>query len=169
LRNELGWKEADVPVTFQSRFGRAEWLKPYTAEVLRELGKDKTRRVDVFCPGFVADCLETLEEIAIEGKKEFVSAGGGDFHYIPALNDHPVWFKAMGDLAWAQLGGWMSLPPSKIELEMQADRAIKLGAKRRIAANVSANASNASPTCRAADRRVRTGPAQAGTRRIPLP
>jgi ferrochelatase len=130
LRNELGWKEADVPVTFQSRFGRAEWLKPYTAEVLRELGKDKTRRVDVFCPGFVADCLETLEEIAIEGKKEFVSAGGGDFHYIPALNDHPVWFKAMGDLAWAQLGGWMSLPPSKIELEMQADRAIKLGAKR---------------------------------------
>jgi len=128
LGNELGWKEGELKIAFQSRFGRAEWVKPYTTSVLRDLGREKTRRVDVFCPGFPADCLETLEEIAIEGKKEFVSAGGEDFHYIPALNDHPEWFRAMGDLAWANLGGWLGLPSSVAEREMQADRAKKLGA-----------------------------------------
>ncbi|MEP6703048.1 MAG: ferrochelatase, partial [Betaproteobacteria bacterium] len=130
LSVELGWKDGTVTTAFQSRFGRTEWLKPYTVEVLRELGRAKVRRVDVFCPGFVADCLETLEEIAIEGKKEFVAAGGGDFHYIPALNDHPAWFKAMGDLAWKELGGWLDVPAGKVELELQRERAQKLGATR---------------------------------------
>jgi ferrochelatase len=127
---ELGWKDADIRVAFQSRFGRAEWLKPYTVEALREMGREKLHRVDVFCPGFVADCLETLEEIAIEGKKEFIAEGGREFHYIPALNDHPAWFRAMGDIAWSQLGGWLVAPPSSVELELQAERAKKLGAAR---------------------------------------
>ena len=127
---ELGWKDGQVKVAFQSRFGRAEWLKPYTSAVLHELGKEKVRRVDVFCPGFVADCLETLEEIAIEGRKEFVSAGGGELHYIPALNDHPAWYQAMGDIAWKHLGGWLDMPASQAERDLQAERARKLGALR---------------------------------------
>jgi ferrochelatase len=69
-------------------------------------------------------------EFAIDGNKEFVSAGGGDFHYIPALNDHPLWFKAMGELAWAHLGGWLGAPMSSGELALQAERAKELGAAR---------------------------------------
>ena len=126
---ELGLRESQMRVAFQSRFGRAEWLKPYTSAVLHELGQQKLKRVDVFCPGFVADCLETLEEIAIEGKKEFISAGGGELHYIPALNDHPAWYKAMGELAWKHLGGWLDAPPSLVERELQAAAARKLGAR----------------------------------------
>jgi ferrochelatase len=127
---ELGLKENQMRVAFQSRFGKAEWLKPYTSVVLHELGQQKLRRVDVFCPGFASDCLETLEEIAIEGKKEFVSAGGGELHYIPALNDHPQWYKAMGDLAWKHLGGWLEAPISEVERDLQAKRARKLGAAK---------------------------------------
>ena len=130
LSVELGLKESQFKVAFQSRFGRAEWLKPYLVDVLRELAKDKVRRVDVFCPGFVADCLETLEEIAIEGKKEFVSAGGGELRYIPALNDHPAWYRTMADIAWSHLGGWLRVPPSPVDLELQADRAKRIGASR---------------------------------------
>jgi ferrochelatase len=94
-------------VSFQSRFGRAEWLQPYTVATLEELGAKKTRRVDVICPGFIADCLETLEEIAMEGKASFLGAGGGDYRYIPALNDRPVWINALADLAMTQMGGWL--------------------------------------------------------------
>ena len=130
LGEELGLKGAEMQVAFQSRFGKAEWLKPYTSVVLRELGQRKLGRVDVFCPGFVADCLETLEEIAIEGKNEFVGAGGGELHYIPALNDHPLWYKAMGDLAWKHLGGWLDAPSSELERELQAERARSLGAAK---------------------------------------
>ena len=76
---------ARVPVALR----RAEWLKPYTADVLETLGKEGTARVDVVCPGFVSDCLETLEEIAIEVAKTFRKAGGSEFHVIPCLNEHP--------------------------------------------------------------------------------
>jgi ferrochelatase len=94
-------------VTFQSRFGRAKWLQPYTADVLRELGRKKTEILDVICPGFVGDCLETLEEISLEGKTIFLSAGGGEFRYIPALNERHEWMDALSDLAMRQLGGWL--------------------------------------------------------------
>jgi len=127
---ELGLKEDQMKVAFQSLFGKAEWLKPYTSVVLHEFGEQKMRRVDVFCPGFVADCLETLEEIAIEGRKEFIAAGGGELHYIPALNDHPLWYQAMGDLAWKHLGGWLDAPASEVERVLEAERAKKLGALR---------------------------------------
>jgi ferrochelatase len=93
-------------VTFQSRFGRAKWLEPYTEPTLRELGRAGVSRVDVMCPGFPADCLETLEEIAMEGREAFLHSGGKDFHYIPCLNDSPAWITAMAGLAERHLSGW---------------------------------------------------------------
>lgn len=86
-------------VTFQSRFGPARWLQPYTAEVLAALGAARTRRVHVLCPGFVADCLETLEEIAIEGRQIFLDAGGGEFRALPCLNESPRWIAALAEIA----------------------------------------------------------------------
>jgi len=93
-------------ICFQSRFGKAEWLQPYTAPTLEALAKAGTRRVDIICPGFVADCLETLEEIAIEGKESFLTNGGKEYHYIPALNEEPGWLAALASLAERHLGGW---------------------------------------------------------------
>lgn len=86
-------------VTFQSRFGPARWLQPYTSDVLAELGAARTRRVHVICPGFVADCLETLEEIAIEGRDIFLEAGGGEFRALPCLNESPRWIEALAEIA----------------------------------------------------------------------
>ncbi len=108
-------------ITFQSRFGRAEWLQPYTATTLEELGRSKTRRIDVICPGFVADCLETLEEIAMEGKTTFLNAGGGEYRHIPALNDRTLWIKALADLTEAHLGGWID-PTWNAEVENRNNR-----------------------------------------------
>ncbi|MDM0057189.1 ferrochelatase [Variovorax fucosicus] len=97
-------------VTFQSRFGRATWLEPYTEPTLRLLGASGTGRVDVICPGFPADCLETLEEIAMEGRDAFLQAGGKEFHYIPALNDSPAWITALCAVAERNLAGWPTYP-----------------------------------------------------------
>ena len=99
LAEALRLKPGEYRVAFQSRFGVARWLQPYTAEVLAQLGAVRTRRVDVICPGFVADCLETLEEIAIEGKKIFLDAGGGEFRALPCLNESPRWIAALRDIA----------------------------------------------------------------------
>ena len=99
LAKELGLQPGQYRVAFQSRFGPARWLQPYTAQVLAQLGAARTRRVDVLCPGFVADCLETLEEIAIEGRKIFLDAGGGEFHALPCLNGSPRWIAALKDIA----------------------------------------------------------------------
>jgi protoporphyrin/coproporphyrin ferrochelatase len=115
-------------VTFQSRFGRAEWLKPYTAEVLEQLGRQKLGRVDIVCPGFVSDCLETLEEIAIEGKGIFAAAGGGDYHYIPCLNERDDWIHALADIAVANLQGWLGGEPGREDRERSRLRALALGA-----------------------------------------
>jgi ferrochelatase len=105
-------------VTFQSRFGRARWLQPYTAEVLRELGRKKTETLDVICPGFTGDCLETLEEIAIEGKSLFLQAGGKDFRYIPCLNERHEWLDALCNLTVRQLAGW--LPDASADVKAPA-------------------------------------------------
>jgi ferrochelatase len=86
-------------VTFQSRFGPARWLRPYTSAVLAELGAAGTRRVHVICPGFVADCLETLEEIALEGRDIFIGAGGGEFRALPCLNESPRWIEALAEIS----------------------------------------------------------------------
>ena len=87
LREALGWDENRLRMTFQSRFGRSEWLKPYTAETVRELAKSGVRRLAVITPGFAADCLETLEEIGVENAGYFREAGGERFAAIPCLND----------------------------------------------------------------------------------
>ncbi|MBI3043918.1 MAG: ferrochelatase [Betaproteobacteria bacterium] len=128
LAEALGLKQAQYRVTFQSRFGRAEWLKPYTADVLAELGKKKTGRVDVVCPGFVSDCLETLEEIAIEGKAIFLNAGGREFHAIPCLNERNDWINALTDIVVGNLVGWSDTATHET-LEMSRLRAHQLGAK----------------------------------------
>ena len=90
---------ADYMVTFQSRFGAAEWLQPYTEPALVALARGGASRVDVICPGFVSDCLETLEEIAIEGRRAFLGAGGREFHALPCLNESPEWIVAMARIA----------------------------------------------------------------------
>ena len=108
LAGALGLEPGQFRLTFQSRFGRAEWLKPYTDKTLEELGRAGTGRVDVVAPGFTADCLETLEELAMEGRASFMQAGGREFHYIPTLNEHPQWIAALGRIALDNLGGWVS-------------------------------------------------------------
>jgi protoporphyrin/coproporphyrin ferrochelatase len=95
LAEKLQINENEWRVAFQSRFGYAEWLQPYTEPTLRALAAGGTRRVDVFCPGFVADCLETLEEIGIGAKRAFLDAGGREFHLIPCLNESPEWIAAL--------------------------------------------------------------------------
>jgi ferrochelatase len=116
-------------VCFQSRFGRAEWLQPYFAATLESLGKQKTGRVDVICPGFSSDCLETLEEIAMEGKATFLSAGGGEFHYIPALNERDPWIHALCDIAIQHMQGW-TLANNPVELENSRLSALAMGARK---------------------------------------
>ncbi|WP_395352072.1 ferrochelatase [Variovorax sp. UC122_21] len=106
LAARLGLAPAQYRVTFQSRFGKAKWLEPYTEPTLRELGAAGVKRVDVACPGFPADCLETLEEIAMEGREAFLHAGGEQFSYIPCLNDGPAWIDALADIAERHLAGW---------------------------------------------------------------
>ncbi len=93
-------------VSFQSRFGRARWIEPYTVDTLHAWGRAGVGRVDVLCPGFVADCLETLEEIAVEARKEFLTAGGREFHAIPCLNAAPRFISALADLVQRHLQGW---------------------------------------------------------------
>jgi ferrochelatase len=106
LGNRLGLQAPQLVVSFQSRFGKARWLEPYTEPTLRELAAQGVGRVDVMCPGFVADCLETLEEINIEARAAFLQAGGKAFEYIECLNDSSVWIRALADIAIDELQGW---------------------------------------------------------------
>ncbi len=106
LAADLELADGAWQIAFQSRFGRAEWLKPYTAGVLEGLAR-KGRKVDVVCPGFVADCLETLEEIGIEGQEIFRAAGGERLRLLPCLNDRPGWIVALAEIARDHLGGWI--------------------------------------------------------------
>jgi ferrochelatase len=133
LAQALGLGKDEYVVSFQSRFGKAEWLQPYTAPLLEDLGHAKARRVDVICPGFVADCLETLEEIAMEGKEEFQAAGGGEYHYIPCLNDAPAFVHALSDLVTAHVQGWPVARADRPQREADAAqsklRAVALGAR----------------------------------------
>lgn len=98
LAEELGLNDKQWQMVFQSRFGRAEWLKPYCVEVLQELPKRGIKQVDVVCPGFAVDCLETLEEIALANKEIFIEAGGKSYRYIPALNDSDAHVEVMAEI-----------------------------------------------------------------------
>ncbi len=98
VAQQLALREDEWLVAFQSRFGREEWLKPYTDATLNRLAKEGIKQLDIICPGFSADCLETLEEIAVENRARYIEAGGGELHYIPALNkrdDHIEMLKAL--------------------------------------------------------------------------
>ncbi|MCY7316107.1 MAG: ferrochelatase [Rubrivivax sp.] len=129
LAAALGLAKDEMLVTFQSRFGKAKWLEPYTEPTLQALAAAGTRRVDVMCPGFVADCLETLEEIAQEARDAFLAAGGESFHYVPCLNDTPAWIEALARLAERHLQGWDTRrAPDTAGLVLQRERALALGA-----------------------------------------
>lgn len=123
-------------VTFQSIFGREEWLKPYTIETLRELPKSGIKHVDIVCPGFSADCLETLEEIEQENRHAFMEAGGEQYHYIPALNDRPDHIAALIALIKQHLQGWIDSPAKFTQQEaeqanqLRAQRAKQFGAEK---------------------------------------
>jgi len=106
LCERLGLAPEELLLTFQSRFGQARWLEPYTEPTLRALAAQGVRSVDVMCPGFAADCLETLEEIALEGRAAFVAAGGQALHYVPCLNADRPWIDALAGLAERHLQGW---------------------------------------------------------------
>lgn len=136
LATQLGLSKEQYLVTFQSRFGKAEWLQPYTAPTLEKLAADGIKKIDVMCPGFTSDCLETLEEIAMEAKADFLAAGGTEFRYIACLNETPAWIEAMAGVVESHSGGW----PVSMSLEQQealhADRetgrlrALELGAEK---------------------------------------
>jgi ferrochelatase len=105
LAQRLGLRDEEWQLSFQSRFGRQQWLQPYTDGVLTQMGREGVRRVDVLCPGFAVDCLETLEEIAVENAARFVAAGGEALRYIPALNAGAAHAQALAGLARRALGG----------------------------------------------------------------
>ena len=129
LAEALGLTTEDYLISFQSRFGRAQWLQPYTAPTLASLGQQGVTHVDVICPGFPADCLETLEEIAIEARATFISAGGRTFNTIPCLNERDDWISALADLATTHLQGWPTrCAPDPEALAAAALRAKALGA-----------------------------------------
>ena len=102
----LKLEEKNCMTTFQSRFGKAKWLQPYTSETLKLLAAQGVKSVQVFCPGFSADCLETLEEIAHENKHYFMDAGGSSYQYIPALNSSDKHILALSQLISNNLQGW---------------------------------------------------------------
>ena len=111
IARELDLAGTQWQLAYQSRFGRAKWLEPNTSTLLAAWPAEGVRRVHVACPGFPVDCLETLEEIAIEGKAAFLRAGGQSFDYIPALNDHPAHIRCLRDLTLRNLEGWLPAPP----------------------------------------------------------
>jgi ferrochelatase len=107
LAEALGLGREEYILTFQSRFGPQEWLKPYTDETLEALGAGGTKRIAAVCPAFVTDCLETIDEIGREGARRFREAGGEELHLIPCLNVHPEWIRAMAEIARRELSGWI--------------------------------------------------------------
>ncbi len=106
IAERLGLPQERWALTFQSRFGRAEWLQPYTDKTLRHWARQGVKRVDVVCPGFAADCLETLEEIAMQNKESFLASGGTRLHYIPALNARPDHIAALVNILGTHIQGW---------------------------------------------------------------
>ena len=129
LAEALGLGKDRYQVTFQSRFGRAAWLQPYTEPTLVKLAQTGTESVDVVCPGFTGDCLETLEEINMEARHAFLQAGGKTFNYIHCLNDSPAWATALAALSAQHLSGWPTqVTPDENALAASKAAALALGA-----------------------------------------
>ena len=131
VAEKLGLKKDRYKVTFQSRFGKAKWLEPYTEPTLISMAQSGVKRVDVLCPGFTGDCLETLEEINMEARHAFLEAGGKEFRYIECLNDSPEWLAALADFSVLQMGGWPTAPAAGSAEQLAASRAaaLALGAR----------------------------------------
>ena len=131
LAEQLGLGKDQYKVTFQSRLGRAKWLQPYTEPTVVAMGQAGVQRVDVICPGFNCDGLETLEEIDQECRAAFLAAGGKEFHYIPCLNDGDAWITALCNITVQHLAGWPTLAaPDAKALAESREAAIALGADR---------------------------------------
>lgn len=107
LRERLGWDKDRIMVTFQSRFGREEWLKPYTDETLASLPGKGVKKIAILAPAFSSDCIETLEELAITGEEQFMHAGGERYAYIPCLNDSEDGMAVIETVARRELSGWL--------------------------------------------------------------
>jgi ferrochelatase len=126
LAEALRLDKGDWMVTFQSRLGRAKWLEPYTEPTVKQLAQQGIRRIDAICPGFAADNLETLEEIAMEARDAFLGAGGERFEFIACLNDRPDWIAALADLSLQHLQGWQLSAATPDDAQRQ--RALAIGA-----------------------------------------
>ena len=131
LAEALGLPKDAWQVTFQSRFGKAQWLRPYTEPTLKELAASGVKSVDVICPGFAVDCLETLEEIAQEAREAFLEAGGQSFRYIPCLNDDELAVQAMTRIALQHLQGWPTTVTAETAAQCAHQRrlALEMGSK----------------------------------------
>ncbi len=123
LAEKLRLSKDQYEVTFQSRFGKAEWLQPYTLPTVVALAESGVRRLDVICPGFTSDCLETLEEIAMETRHAFEAAGGTEFNYIPCLNDQPSWIAGLAEIAEQHVIGWPTrmAPAQRVEEKQKCE------------------------------------------------
>ena len=135
LAEKLGLKNEQWRLSFQSLFGKAEWVKPYTDKTLMALPGEGVKSVDVICPGFPSDCIETLEEMNIENREYFMEAGGESYHYIPALNDDPDHIFALADLIQLHTQGWTETSPewkasaAEKQCEISKQNALEKGAK----------------------------------------
>lgn len=107
LREALGWDDKKLVLTFQSRFGKAEWLQPYTDKTVEQMARDGVKRMAIVTPGFVSDCVETLEEIAEQNKEFFLEAGGEEFAAIPCLNDSEEGMRVIEAVVRRELAGWI--------------------------------------------------------------
>ena len=128
LAEALGLGPEQWLVTFQSRFGKAKWLEPYTEPSLVKLARGGLKSVDLICPGFAADCLETLEEIDQEAREAFLKAGGQRFAYIPCLNDHASGIRALAEVVQRHVQGWPLAAPDAATLHRQQELARAAGA-----------------------------------------
>lgn len=136
VADKLALNPSEWKVVFQSRFGREAWLQPYCSVTLQELPAAGVKSVDVICPGFAADCLETLEEIRIENRDLFIDAGGKTFNYIPCLNDSKDHIEALCEILTAHMFGWPETMPNwdagklAVSAKKSRERALAMGAKR---------------------------------------
>ncbi|MBC3831049.1 ferrochelatase [Undibacterium amnicola] len=135
LAEQLGLSKEDYVVTFQSRLGRAEWLQPYTEPTVQALAKQGIKRIDVVCPGFLADCLETLEEIAIEVRQAFLTAGGQTFNYIPCLNESPDALRALAEISEQHLIGWPTMVTTSMREQEKQNALISRSEAKRFGAD----------------------------------
>jgi len=130
LAEKLGLSKDEWAISFQSRLGKAKWLQPYTDKTLEQWARDGIESVDVICPGFSADCLETLEEMAMQNRDVFLEHGGQQYQYIPALNANDAHIQLFAALVQQHSQGWPQVAQNSSNLELRRQRALDLGASK---------------------------------------